>query len=206
MKNPFPPYPVGIKKVEIGTEDKSLRNFELEFINAEDAEKFKYLPGHFAELSFAGYGESPIGIASSPTEGKNILFTVNKAGVVTTKLHNMVEGDVMGIRGPLGHPCPLKEMEGKNIVILAGGYAVTTLRSTMVWLLNPENRSKYEDITFVYGARTPGMLLYKVTFIFTSPLIMKCLVGTNMLALFLKLLRKFLLNQTMLWLWSVVHQ
>lgn len=164
MKNPYLPYPVRIKKIEIATEDKSLRNFELEFINKEDAEKFEYLPGQFAELSISGYGESPIGIASSPTEGRNLLFTVSKAGVVTSRLHNMVEGDIMGIRGPLGHPYPIKEMEGKNVVILAGGYAVTTLRSTMVWLLNEENRNKYGDITFVYGARTPGMLLYKETF------------------------------------------
>jgi NAD(P)H-flavin reductase len=51
-------------------------------------------------------------------------------------------------------------MEGKNVVIVAGGFAVTTLRSTMNWLLHPDHRSKYGDITFIYGARTPGMLLY----------------------------------------------
>jgi NAD(P)H-flavin reductase len=160
MMNPYLPSPVRIKNVEIATEDKSLRTFELEFINAGDAEAFQYLPGQFAELSLPGYGESPIGIASSPTEGKNLLFTVSRAGLVTTRLHSLKEGDVMGVRGPLGHPYPLQEMEGKNIVILAGGYAVTTLRSTMVWLLHPDNRPKYKDITFVYGARTPGMLLY----------------------------------------------
>ena len=160
MMNPYLPSPVRIKNVEIATEDKSLRTFELEFINPQDAEAFRYLPGQFAELSLPGYGESPIGIASSPTEGKNLLFTVSRAGLVTTRLHSLKEGDVMGVRGPLGHPYPLQEMEGKNIVILAGGYAVTTLRSTMVWLLHPDNRPKYKDITFIYGARTPGMLLY----------------------------------------------
>ncbi len=132
MKNPYKPYPVRIKRVEIATEDKSLRTFEFEFINKEDAKKFNYMPGQFAELSIPGYGESPIGIASSPTEGENLLFTVFRIGKVTTKLHSMKEGDVMGVRGPLGHPYPLKELEGKNIVIIAGGYAVTTLRSTMV--------------------------------------------------------------------------
>ncbi|MFO7760195.1 MAG: FAD/NAD(P)-binding protein [Thermodesulfobacteriota bacterium] len=161
MKNPYLPYPVRIKKIDIATEDKTLRTFEFEFLNLEDAKNFHYLPGQFAELSVPGYGESPIGIASSPTEGDTLLFTVSRAGVVTTKLHNMQEGDIMGIRGALGNPYPLKEMEGKNVVILAGGYAVTTLRSTMVWLLHPDNRERYRDITFIYGARTPGMLLYK---------------------------------------------
>jgi NAD(P)H-flavin reductase len=160
MKNPYKPYPVKIKNIQIATEDKTLKTFELEFLNPEDAQAFKYLPGQFAELSVPGFGESPIGIASSPTEGDTLLFTVSKAGVVTSKLHSMSEGDVMGVRGPLGHPYPLQEMEGKNLLILAGGYAVTTLRSTMIWLLHPDNRDRYQDITFIYGARTPGMLLY----------------------------------------------
>ena len=163
MKNPYLPYPVRIKKIDIATEDRSLKTFELEFLHSEDAEAFQYLPGQFAELSVPGYGESPIGIASSPTEGNNLLFTVSKAGVVTSKLHCMSEGEIMGVRGPLGNPYPLQEMEGKNILILAGGYAVTTLRSTMVWLLESENRQKYENITFIYGARTPGMILYRET-------------------------------------------
>ncbi|HMB31189.1 MAG TPA: FAD/NAD(P)-binding protein [Desulfohalobiaceae bacterium] len=161
MKNPYIPYPVKLTKVEVATEDKSLRNFEMEFLNPDHAKEFKYLPGQFAELSIAGYGESPIGIASSPTEGDRLLFTVSKAGVVTTKLHNMEVDDVMGVRGPLGNWYPLESMEGKDIVIIAGGYAVTTLRSTMLWLMDPENRKKYGDITFIYGARTPGMLLYR---------------------------------------------
>ncbi len=163
MKNPYLPYPVRIRNIEIATEDRSLRTFDLEFLNQEDAEAFTYLPGQFAELSVPGYGECPIGIASSPTEGDHLTFTVSKAGLVTSRLHSMKEGDIMGVRGPLGNPYPLQDMQGKNVVILAGGYAVTTLRSTMVWLLHPDNRGKYGEITFVYGARTPGMLLYKDT-------------------------------------------
>jgi NAD(P)H-flavin reductase len=131
------------------------------FLNPEDEQAFAYLPGQFAELSIAGAGEIPIGIASSPTEEGFLLFTVNRVGAVTTVLHNMKEGDIMGVRGPLGNCYPLKELEGKNLLIIAGGFAVTTLRSTIVWLLDPANRPKYGKITFVYGARTPGSLLYQ---------------------------------------------
>ncbi|MEZ4604820.1 MAG: hypothetical protein R2861_15900 [Desulfobacterales bacterium] len=51
-------------------------------------------------------------------------------------------------------------LKGKNIVIIGGG-AFTTLRSSIVSILDPANRSNFGDIHVVYGARTPGMLLYK---------------------------------------------
>ncbi len=161
MQNPYLPYPVRISEVRIETEDKALRTFKFEFLNPEDEEKFAYMPGQFAELSIPGQGEIPIGIASSPTEKGYVMFTVNRVGQVSSFLHNMKEGDIMGVRGPLGHPYPLTELEGQNILIIAGGFAVTTLRSTVVWLLQPENRSKYGRITFIYGARTPGLLCFQ---------------------------------------------
>ncbi|MBL7173704.1 MAG: FAD/NAD(P)-binding protein [Desulfobacteraceae bacterium] len=161
MENPYLPYPVRIDKIITETEDRNLKTFKFVFLNPEDEEKFAYTPGQFAELSIAGKGEIPIGIASSPTEKGFVTFTVNKTGVVTTYLHNMNEGDVMGIRGPLGIWYPWDEMEGKNVVIVGGGFAFTTLRSSIIYMIDPANRSKFKDITVVYGARTPGMLLYK---------------------------------------------
>jgi len=161
LENPYLPYPVRIEAIVTETEDKNLKTFKLVFLNAEDEDKFTYRPGQFAELSIPGKGEIPIGIASSPTETGFVLFTVNKVGVVTTHLHNMKEGDIMGIRGPLGNWFPWDKMEGRSVVIIGGGFAFTTLRSSIVYMLHPENRSKFDDITVVYGARTPGMLLYR---------------------------------------------
>ena len=161
MGNPYLPYPVRIDQITTETEDRNIKTFKLVFLDPEDEKKFAYHPGQFGELSIAGKGEIPIGIASSPTEKGFLLFTVNKTGLVTTFLHNMKEGEIMGVRGPLGNWYPLDQMEGKNIVIVAGGFAFTTLRSTIVYLLDPDNRKRFKDITVVYGSRTPGMLLYK---------------------------------------------
>lgn len=161
LENPYLPYPVRIDEVITETEDKNLKTFKFVFINPEDEEKFVYIPGQFAELSIPGKGEIPIGIASSPTEKGFVKFTVNKVGLVTKHLHNMKEGDVMGIRGPLGNWYPWEEMEGRNVVIIGAGFAFTTLRSSIVYMLHPDNRKKFKDIIVVYAARTPGMLLYK---------------------------------------------
>ena len=161
MKNPYLPYPVRIDEIITETEDKNLKSFKFVFLNPDDEKNFSYMPGQFAELSVAGKGEIPIGIASSPTEKGFVKFTINKVGAVTGHLHNMSVGDTMGIRGPLGNWYPWEEMEGKNVVIVGGGFAFTTLRSGIIYMLHPDNRPRFKDITVVYGARTSGMLLYK---------------------------------------------
>jgi NAD(P)H-flavin reductase len=161
MKNDYLPIPVEISKVRFETADRLIKTFDLHFMNPEDEEEFVYIPGQFAELSLLGKGESPIGIASSPTEKGFLRFTVMKVGVVTTELHNMQEGDHMGIRGPLGNYYPVEELGGKNVVIIGGGFAFTTLRSLSVYMMDNAHRGDYGNITVIYGARAPGLLCYR---------------------------------------------
>lgn len=161
MKNPYIPIPVKVDKIRFETDDRLIKTFDLVFFDKEDEKEFKYFPGQFAELSILGKGESPIGIASSPTETGFLRFTVMKVGVVTTALHNFDEGVTMGIRGPLGNWYPIEEMKGKDVVIIGGGFAFTTLRSLLVYMLNEKNRKNYGNIICIYGARTPGLLCYR---------------------------------------------
>ena len=161
MVNPYLPYPVRIEEIITETEDKNLKTFKLVFLNPDDEEKFSYKAGQFAELSVAGKGEAPIGIASSPSEKGYLMFTINKVGLVTTALHCMKPGDIIGIRGPLGNSYPWDILKGKNVVIIGGGFAFTTLRSSIVYMLDPVNRPNFKEIHVIYGARSPGMLLYR---------------------------------------------
>jgi sulfhydrogenase subunit gamma (sulfur reductase) len=163
MTNPYLPLSVTIDKITIENDAKDLKTFRLRFEREEDAAAFQYECGQFAMLSVAGAGESPIGIASSPLDEGYIEFTVKRypTGILTTALHNLAEGATMGVRGPYGNAYPLAEMEGKNIVIVSGGFAFTTLRSTIRYLLHDTQRDRFNKITAIYGARSPGELLYK---------------------------------------------
>jgi len=155
--NPYVPIPVRIQKVRVESDDRTLRTFDLAF--GDDTEPFEYLPGQFCQLSILGKGEAAFGIASSPTERESLRFTVNRVGTVTTALHFLKEGEELGLRGPLGNHYPVEKFKGQNVVVVGGGFAFTTLRSLAAYLL--ANRSDYGDITVIYGARRPGLLLYR---------------------------------------------
>ena len=161
ITNPYVPYPVRIDAVTIENDERDLKTFKLVFIDPEHEKAFEYTPGQFAELSVLGKGECPIGIASSPTEEGYLLFTVKKTGVVTGELHSLAEGILIGVRGPLGKPYPIDRMKGKNVVIVGGGFAFTTLRALTQYMIADGNRSEFGEITVIYGARSPGELLYK---------------------------------------------
>ncbi|MBN2035900.1 MAG: FAD/NAD(P)-binding protein [Chitinispirillaceae bacterium] len=163
IDNPYLPKPTRIEKITVENEGKDLKTFRLSFLDKQDAQSFRHSCGQFAMLSVPGVGESPIGIASSPLDEDYIEFTVKKysTGVVTTALHDCEEGETIGVRAPFGNSFPMKDMEGQNIVIVGGGFAFTTLRATIRYILHETVRSKYDALTVVYGARSPGELLYK---------------------------------------------
>jgi len=159
--NPYLPIPMRIERIHVETDDSMLKTFELAFVHEEDTTGFNFIPGQFCEISVFGKGEAPFGIASSPVEPGPLKFTVNKTGVLTTALHSMEESDIVGLRGPLGNGYPLDKFAGHSLVIIGGGFAFTTLRSLTHYVLDPHNRSHFKGITIVYGARQPGLLLYK---------------------------------------------
>ena len=163
MKNPYRPIMTTIERITVENEAKDLKTFRLGFSDSEGTNGFPAQCGQFAALTVPGVGECPIGIASSPMDAEFLEFTVKRYpdGLVTDTLHNCREGDRIGVRGPLGNSFPLDLMEGGNVVIVGGGFAFTTLRATIGYMLHEKNRSRFKDITVIYGARSPGELLYK---------------------------------------------
>jgi len=159
-RNPYRPYPARIEEVIVENEAGDIKTFRLAFEDPTGATEFRYAPGQFAELSLPGMGEAPFGIASSPTEA-DLLFSVKRVGLFTTELHSLEPGVRIGVRGPMGKPFPWDRMAGANLLVIGGGFAFTTLRSAIKYILDPANRSRFGSVLVIYGARTPGELLYK---------------------------------------------
>ncbi len=158
--NSYEPYPVRIVEVTVESDAHDTRLFKVAFLEDEHRSAWKHQPGQFAQLSVLGHGEAPISITSSPTQDY-IEFCIKRCGEVTQAMHNLGQGDVFGIRGPYGNTFPRRIMNGKNIVFVAGGIGLAPLRSLINFMLHPANRADYGDITIVYGARSPGDLLFK---------------------------------------------
>jgi len=161
VPNPYIPMLTRVKSIISENEVRDIKTLELEFQKKEEYKAFDYIPGQFAEISIIGKGECPIGIASSPTEEGTIKFTIKKMGTVTSSFHNSDIGDTIGVRGPLGNGWPMEELKGQNIVVIGGGFAFSTLRSLVLYVLDDKHRKDYGDITVIYGNRDSGEVLYR---------------------------------------------
>lgn len=157
MRNLYVPYPAVIKTINEETYDT--KTFSLVFQDGKCQQEFRYKPGQFIELSLLGYGESPISIASSPSQIGYIELCVRRVGRVTEALHRLSDNDIVGIRGPFGNGFPVEQMQNKNLVFIGGGLGLAPLRSLIRTVF--ANRGDFGKVTILYGARTPSDLLFR---------------------------------------------
>ena len=110
-------------------------------------------------VSIFGVGECMFAISSSPTWKHCIEISVMKHGKVTNALHELHEGDVVGVRGPYGNSFEVDSWKGKNVVFVGGGIGQAPLRSAIQYIL--DHRDHYREVYVIYGARSSHDLCYK---------------------------------------------
>jgi sulfhydrogenase subunit gamma (sulfur reductase) len=156
-QNPYMPEMATVTRII--EETPNIKSFQVVFNDKEKMKAFKFQPGQVGQLSVFGAGESTFVINTPPTRMEYLQFSVMKAGEVTAALHNLYEGDQVGVRAPLGNYFPYEKMKGKNILFVGGGIGMAPLRTLILYML--DNRADYKDITIIYGARTPADLCFK---------------------------------------------
>ena len=156
MENPYLPYLGRLADIQPLASD--IRLFRFEFDDQAVAQDFTYRPGQFAFVSAFGVGEAPFGITSVNGIDDTVDFAIAKVGTVTRALHEMGVGDKVGIRGPMGNWFPLDDIKGRNVVFLGGGIGGAPLRPVITSILH--DRDSYGDITILWAARNPGLLVF----------------------------------------------
>jgi len=135
---------------------RAIKTFRTPFVEANG---FSHKCGQCAMLSVFGKGEAMISISSSPQVKDYLQFSILKMGRVTSAIHSLNEGDVIGIRGPYGNNFPIEKWKGKNLVFAGGGIGLAPIWSVLQTAL--AKKSDYEKITLFYGARTSRDIVYK---------------------------------------------
>lgn len=176
--NPWLAQPARI--AAITQEVAGVATYHLRFVDPEVNAAYRFRAGQFNMIYLPGVGEVAIGVSTGgvstggirtggvagPTprtdaaaaEGPTWDHTVRVAGQVTTALSRLAVGGMLGLRGPYGSVWPLDEFVGKDVLLVAGGTGLASLRSAIYELLN--NRDRYASVRLLYGARSPDTLLY----------------------------------------------
>lgn len=150
----YEPTPVRIQSVLNLTEQEKLFTLAL-----PEGLSLNHRPGQFVEVSILGVGEAPISISSSPSRSNGAFeLCVRRAGDLTSVLHRMQAGDVLGVRGPFGRGFPIERFRGKDILFAPGGLGLAPLRSLINQVL--DERGGFGRVIILYGARNPSELLF----------------------------------------------
>ncbi len=114
-------------------------------------------PGTFLELSVPGIGEAPL---ASCSHNPNYLELLTKnAGNVTSAIFNLKKGDNILIRGPHGKGFPIKDLENKNLILIAGGTGIAPITSMINYI--EQNKTKFKKIFIYFGFRDEECILLK---------------------------------------------
>ncbi len=131
------------------------RHFSLKLANDK---QMTFSPGQIMEVSLFGYGEIPIGFASSPTRKNSFDIVVRSVGRVSKAINKLQKGDSLYVRGPLGHGFDLKAFKNQNVMIVAGGIGLCPTRSMIQYIL--DKRSDFKKFTLLYGSKNPNQRMF----------------------------------------------
>ena len=112
-------------------------------------------PGQFVMVWVPGVDEIPISIALASRDG-TLELAIADVGDCSHRLHELHEGDLVGLRGPYGNGFTIT---GDRICMVAGGYGAAPLRFSAA-----KARAQGRAVTVIQGARCATDLLYVRSF------------------------------------------
>ncbi|WP_421723488.1 FAD/NAD(P)-binding protein [Bauldia sp.] len=119
----------------------------------------EFAAGQFNMLTVFGVGEAAISISGDPAKTGGIVHTIRAVGAVSRALTELKRGDPVGLRGPFGTGWPVEKLDGKDVVLVAGGLGLPPLRPVIYRLL--AERDRYGRVAILYGTRSPEDIVFR---------------------------------------------
>ncbi len=133
-------------------ETPGVRTYELAFEEAGIRAGYTFAAGQFNMLYLPGIGEAAISVSSDPDHCGTIAHTVRAVGNVTDALARLAVGEQVLVRGPFGTPWPLDAVEGRDVVIVAGGLGLASQRAAIHRLSRRDDGGR---TIVLHGAKRP---------------------------------------------------
>lgn len=156
MKNPYFFKIAVITGIKGETPDTKLFTLRL-----KKSGGLKFSHGQFVEVGIPGWGEAPFDVCSRVSDKNSFEICVRKAGVLTSKLHQLKKGEELTVRGPYGQGWPkFKELSRKNLLLVAGGLGFVPMRSLIEEIID---KKIYQErkIQVFYGSSCEDYLLFR---------------------------------------------
>jgi len=148
--------------VERIQETPSIFTLRLRFTDPAVHAAYSFEPGQFNMLYLFGVGEVPISIVSDPEDEHMYDHTIRAVGRVTNGMANLKVGDKLGVRGPYGRGWPMREAEGKDVVIATGGLGCAPVVSVINYVLR--RRDNYDKLTIMQGVKHADDLIWRTRY------------------------------------------
>jgi len=118
------------------------------------------VPGQFVMVWIPGVDEIPMSISAVQNSSGIVEFAAAKVGEATAALHRMKEGDLLGLRGPLGQGFKFPRSIDKGpLLCVAGGCGSPPIAFATEWAVK-----KGHEVHVALGATTRSDLLFQERF------------------------------------------
>ncbi len=157
MDNAYLPHEAQI--VERIEETPSIFTLRLRFTDPELHGRYGFAPGQFNMLYLYGVGEVAISIVSDPEDERVYDHTIRAVGRVTKGLHQLREGDRIGVRGPYGRGWPVEEAKGGDVVLVTGGLGCAPVVSVINYVV--KRRQDFRRLVIMQGVKHADDLIWR---------------------------------------------
>jgi len=147
MDNLYKPFLSKIKKIVKHTDIEY--TFRMEYRGDVN-------PGQFFEVSIPKYGEAPISVSGIGED--SVDLTIRRVGKVTNELFEGSVGKSFFMRGPYGNGFDLSLYKDKQLVVVAGGTGVSSVRGVINHF--SANMGQVDGFSVVIGFRAPSDILF----------------------------------------------